>query len=83
MYLERRAYDIIASKGVIVRLTHRERLQLLWSMWKVAGHDSIGRSAWFVLVIRQAFQRMISVAFQCWPSPATETAHAGHQGSSV
>jgi len=83
VYLERRAYDIIASKGVIVRLTHRERLQLLWSMWKAAGHDSIGRSAWFVLVIRQAFQRIISIAFQCLRSPATGTAHAGQQGSSV
>jgi glycosyltransferase involved in cell wall biosynthesis len=83
VYLERRAYDIIASKGVIVRLTHRERMQLLWSMWRAAGHDSIGRSAWFVLVIRQAFQRMMSMGFQCLRSPATGTVRAGHQGSSV
>ncbi len=83
VYLERRAYDIIASKGVIVRLTHRERLQLLWSMWKAAGHESIGRTAWFVLLIRQAFQRIISIAFQCMRNPATGTVRAGHQGSSV
>jgi glycosyltransferase involved in cell wall biosynthesis len=65
VYLERRAYDIIASKGVRIRVTHRERLQLLWSMWKAAGQDSIGRSAWLVVVVRQAFQRMISFGYQC------------------
>lgn len=64
VYLERRAYDIIASKGVRIRVTHRERLHLLWSMWQAAGQDSIGRSAWFVLVVRQAFQRMISFGYQ-------------------
>jgi glycosyltransferase involved in cell wall biosynthesis len=65
VYLERRAYDIIESKGVRIRVTHRERLQLLWSMWKAAGQDSIGRSAWLVVVVRQAFQRMISFGYQC------------------
>jgi hypothetical protein len=34
-------------------------------MWKAAGQDSIGRSAWFVLVVRQAFQRVISFGYQC------------------
>jgi hypothetical protein len=63
--LERRAYEIIASKGVKIRVTHRERLRLLRSMWKTASQDSIGRSAWFVLVIRQALQRMISFAYRC------------------
>ena len=63
--LEGRAYGIIASKGVRIRLTHRERLGLLWSLWKAAGQNSIGRSAWFVLVVRQALQRMISFGYQC------------------
>lgn len=65
VYLERRAYAIIASKGVRIRVTHRERLGLLWSMWRAAGRGSIGRSAWFALVLRQAFQRMISFGYQC------------------
>jgi glycosyltransferase involved in cell wall biosynthesis len=64
VYLERRAYDMIAAKGLRIRLTHRERLQLLWSMWKAAGHASIGRSAWFAVVTRQAFQRMISFGYR-------------------
>ena len=64
-YLEARTYNIIASKGVRIRLTNRERLQLLLSMWKTARQPSIGRSAWFVLVVRQAFQRTISFGYKC------------------
>ena len=59
-YLEARTYRLIASKGVSIRITHRERLQLLRSAWKVAGQQSLGRSAWFVLVARQSLQRLIS-----------------------
>jgi glycosyltransferase involved in cell wall biosynthesis len=64
-YREGRTYDMIASKGVRIRLTHRERLQLLLSMWKTAGQPSIGRSAWSVLVVRQGLQRMISLGYKC------------------
>ena len=64
VYLEGPTYDIIASKGVRIRVTHGERLRLLWSMWKTAGQNSIGRSAWFVLVARQALQRITSFAYQ-------------------
>jgi glycosyltransferase involved in cell wall biosynthesis len=64
VYLERRAYSIIASKGMSVRLTQRERLQLLLTMWSVAGQRSIGRSAWFALVGRQAIKRVISFFYR-------------------
>jgi len=64
VYLEGKAYNIIASKGVRIRVTHRERLRLLSAMWKTAGRPSIGRSAWFVLFARQALQRMVSFCFQ-------------------
>jgi glycosyltransferase involved in cell wall biosynthesis len=65
VYLEGRAYDAIASKGVTIRVTHRERLKLLTSMWKTARRDSIGRSAWFVLLMRQVLKRMLSFGYQC------------------
>jgi glycosyltransferase involved in cell wall biosynthesis len=65
-YLERRTYNIIASKGVRIRLTNQERLQLITSMWKTARLPSIGRSAWFVLVARQVLLRMISLAYKCF-----------------
>lgn len=64
VYLEGPAFDMVASKGVKLRLTHRERLRLLASMWKVAKRSSLGRSAWFVVLIRQAFQRTASFAYR-------------------
>ena len=63
-YVEGRAYDMIASKGVRIRVTHRERLRMLRSMWKTASQNSIGKSAWFVLVARQTLQRMSSFTYQ-------------------
>ncbi|MGA7929670.1 MAG: glycosyltransferase family A protein [Candidatus Sulfotelmatobacter sp.] len=66
-YVEGRTYDMIASKGVKIRVTNRERLRLLRSMWKTAAQNSIGKSAWFVVVARQALQRMAFFAYQCLP----------------
>jgi glycosyltransferase involved in cell wall biosynthesis len=66
-YLEGRTYDAIASKGVRIRMAHRERLGLLSLMWKTAGQRSIGRTAWFVLVCRQTVQRIISVLYKFIP----------------
>jgi len=62
-YLEGRTYERIASTGVRIRVTLRERLRLLLSMWRTANRPSIGRTAWFVLVGRQALQRMISFGY--------------------
>jgi glycosyltransferase involved in cell wall biosynthesis len=63
-YLERRMYQTIAVSGAKIRLSHRERLQLLSSMWKTAGRASIGRSAWFALLLRQGFKRMLSYGYK-------------------
>ena len=62
-YLEGRTYEIIASKGIRTRVSHRERLSMLSYMWKKSGQHSIGRSAWFVVVARQALQRIISLIY--------------------
>jgi glycosyltransferase involved in cell wall biosynthesis len=62
-YQEGRTYEIIATKGVRIRVSHRERLSMLWSMWKNSGQHSIGRAAWFVLIVKQALQRIISIAY--------------------
>jgi glycosyltransferase involved in cell wall biosynthesis len=53
-HLDGMTYDIIAAKGVKLRVSGRERLRMLLSMWKTSRQHSIGRSAWFVLVARQA-----------------------------
>jgi glycosyltransferase involved in cell wall biosynthesis len=58
-YLEGRTFDLIASKGVRIRVSHRERLSMLWSMWKTSKQQSIGRSAWFVLAARQALRWVV------------------------
>lgn len=63
VYLEGTANDMIARKGVKIRVTHRERIRLLWSTWKTSGRQSIGRAAWFGLMIRQVVQRTVSVCF--------------------
>ena len=63
--LEDRAYGIIASRGVKIRIRHRDRLSLLRAMWKLANQASIGPSAWFVLVVRQSLKRVFSVAYGC------------------
>jgi glycosyltransferase involved in cell wall biosynthesis len=58
-YLEARTYDIIGSRTVRFRVSHRERLSMLSSMWKTSGQRSIGRSAWFVAVTRQSLRLII------------------------
>ena len=63
--LEGRAYDIIASMGMTIRLSHRERLEMLLSMWKTSGQRKIGRSAWFLVVAKQALQRIVSFSYRC------------------
>jgi glycosyltransferase involved in cell wall biosynthesis len=65
--LETTTYDIIASKGVRTRVSHRERVVMLLSMWKTSGSSSVGRLAWFVLVLRQALARIVSLAYRCLP----------------
>ena len=61
--LEGRTFDLIASKGIRIRMSNRERLGLLWSMWKASKQPSIGRPAWLALTLRQAVQRMTSLIY--------------------
>ena len=64
-YLEGRTYDLISSKGIRIRMSHRERLSVLWSAWKASGQPSIGRSGWYVLTVRQALQRIVFFGCGC------------------
>ena len=52
-HLEARTFDIISSAGIKIRVSPRERLNMLWSAWKFSQDRAIGRSAWFVLLARQ------------------------------
>jgi glycosyltransferase involved in cell wall biosynthesis len=71
-YREARTYDLIASRGIRIRITQRERLKVLWSAWRIAGQYSLGRSAWFVLFGRQALQRLISFLYKFLPAGAAQ-----------
>jgi hypothetical protein len=57
--LEARTYDMIGAKSARFRVSHRERLSMSWSIWKISGEPSIGRSAWFVLAARQSLRLII------------------------
>ncbi|MGA2005274.1 MAG: glycosyltransferase family 2 protein [Terriglobales bacterium] len=66
--LESRTFDVIASKGIRIRMTHRDRLRMLWSMWKASAEPSIGRSAWFALTMRQSLERATSFIYPLFRS---------------
>ena len=57
--LEKKVYSIIASKGVRIQVSYRQRLRMLMSMWKASQQSSIGRSAWFVLTARQVLRLVV------------------------
>ncbi len=65
--LESRAYQIIAAKGIGIRVSHLQRIRMLGLMWSLAGAPSIGRRAWWVVTLRQALQRILSFAFRYLP----------------
>jgi cellulose synthase/poly-beta-1,6-N-acetylglucosamine synthase-like glycosyltransferase len=59
-YLGGKTYNVIASKGVRIRVSHRERRIMVLSMWRTSGQRSIGRLAWFVAVARQTLRLIAS-----------------------
>jgi O-antigen biosynthesis protein len=63
-YVERRAYDIIASRGVTIQLTNADRWAIMSSMWKVSAQDTIGRLSWFIVTGRQLLRLAISVVYR-------------------
>jgi glycosyltransferase involved in cell wall biosynthesis len=66
VYSVGQTYDIIALKGVKFRLSHRERLAMLRSMWRDSRRDSIGRSAWVVITARRALRLVLSFSYRCF-----------------
>jgi GT2 family glycosyltransferase len=83
-HLDGMTYDIIAAKGVKLRVSSRERLHMLLSMWKSSGQHSIGRSAWFVLVARQAPRLIILFLRKAipWLFRGTARPNGTHPGNS-
>jgi glycosyltransferase involved in cell wall biosynthesis len=63
-FLEGKTYALIASRGIRIRMSHRERWKMLWSMWRLSRQPSIGRAACFVLVVRQSLSRITSFVYR-------------------
>jgi glycosyltransferase involved in cell wall biosynthesis len=63
-YLEMDTYRIIDSKRVKYRVNHRQRLEMLRSMWKTSAQPSIGRFAWFILVARQLLRLCVHFVYR-------------------
>jgi len=64
-WLEGKTFELIAARGVQVRMSQKERLSMLLSMWRTAHQRSIGRDAWLVLVARQLLQRIVTFSYLC------------------
>jgi len=63
-WLEGETFQLIAARGVQVRMSQRERVSMLLSMWKTARQRTIGRDAWFVVVARQLLQRIVTLSYR-------------------
>jgi len=60
--LEARTYQLIAARGFRIRVGNWERLKMLRTMWRTSGQPAIQRPAWFVLLLSQTLQRIVSFA---------------------
>jgi glycosyltransferase involved in cell wall biosynthesis len=55
------AYKWARAKGIRIRMSNKDRFRMFVETWKTARDPSIGRRAWFVLIARQAVQRIVTL----------------------
>jgi glycosyltransferase involved in cell wall biosynthesis len=63
-YVERRAFDVIASRGITIQLTNADRRAIMSNMWKASAQDSIGKLSWFIVTGRQLLRLIISTVYR-------------------
>ncbi len=63
-YVERRAYDVIAARGITIQLTNADRWAIMSSMWQASAQPSIGRLSWFIVTGRQVLRLLISTIYR-------------------
>jgi glycosyltransferase involved in cell wall biosynthesis len=63
-YVERKAYEVIASRGVNIQLTNADRRAIMSNMWRASGDDTIGRASWFIVTGRQLLRLLISTIYR-------------------
>jgi glycosyltransferase involved in cell wall biosynthesis len=66
---EGRTYDMIAAKGVTVRMGERERLKMMMSMWNAAKQPSIGRMACLAVIARRTTHRIVRLLYNTLRRP--------------
>lgn len=69
-YVERRAYDIIAARGITIQLTNPDRLAIMSIMWKASAHNSLGRVSWFIVTGRQVLRLLVSSVYRVLHYPS-------------
>jgi glycosyltransferase involved in cell wall biosynthesis len=62
-YLEGATYALIASRGIRIRMSQRERWNMLCSTWRASKVSSIGRPACLLLIVRQTLSRITSLIY--------------------
>jgi glycosyltransferase involved in cell wall biosynthesis len=61
---EGRTYNMIAAKGVTVRMGDKARLKMMISMWEASNQPSIGRMAWVVVISRRIVHRTVRLLYK-------------------
>jgi glycosyltransferase involved in cell wall biosynthesis len=61
---EGRTYDMIAAKGVTVRMDDVARMKMMLSMWNSAKQPSIGRMAWLIVISRRTLHRIVRLLYK-------------------
>jgi glycosyltransferase involved in cell wall biosynthesis len=65
--------EIIAARGIRVRMSHKDRIDMLRLAWNASRSPSIGRRAWFTLVTRQSVERIVSFCHRCFKTRQAST----------
>ena len=63
-FVERRAYDVMASRGINIQLTNADRWAIMATMWTASAQASIGRASWFIVTGRQVLRLFISIVYR-------------------
>jgi glycosyltransferase involved in cell wall biosynthesis len=64
-WLDAKTFAMIEASGVQIRMSHKDRVDMLFTTWKMARESSINWGAWCVLVARQSLQRMVTFSYRC------------------
>lgn len=62
-WLDAATFRVISAKNVRIRMSNSDRVRMLYSTWKAASENSLGRTAWAILITRQLVERSVTVLY--------------------